>query len=510
MIVTVVGVARHAQSLLPCQGSCVREWVPRGTVSAMTFNDNANVGGNTARRRGGGIALAGGGVAGLGALAVLLFNLFTGQRLLRAHPGRRHGGGGDGVRDRELRDRRRRERAATTAGWPRHPSPSTSTGRDQVRGLPAAAADHRRHVDVDAVRHGVEPDRPVLLPARRDRLRRPDVLRACCASGSTRRAGPLAQLYVLAHEYGHHVQNITGIMQDYPDNGTGPDSNGVRTELQADCFAGAWVGDMTEQVDENGVPFLAGADAAAGRATRSTPRRRSATTTSSRSPAAPSTPRAGRTARASSVSAGSRPGYSERRERLRHLRRSGGQPVNEHLDDILYPPIEPYETGELDRRRRQPRLLGAERQPRRQARRVPARRPGRGHVAVASPLLRPRALPHRAVRPARLRPLDPARERARRRPPAQHDVAPRRRHGAAAPQPRHRRWQVFGGSWGSALALAYAQTHPDARHRARAARHLHAAPPRAGVVLRGRRVGDLPRPVGGLHRADPGARARRT
>ena len=45
------------------------------------------------------------------------------------------------------------------------------------------------------------------------------------------------------------------------------------------------------------------------------------------------------------------------------------------------------------------------------------------------------------------------------------------------------------------------------RQRTRAARHLHAAPPRAGVVLRGRRVGDLPRPVGGLHRPDPGARA---
>ena len=37
------------------------------------------------------------------------------------------------------------------------------------------------------------------------------------------------------------------------------------------------------------------------------------------------------------------------------------------------------------------------------------------------------------------------------------------------------RWQVFGGSWGSTLALAYAETHPRARHRARAARHLPAA-----------------------------------
>ncbi|MET0860566.1 MAG: neutral zinc metallopeptidase, partial [Microbacterium sp.] len=68
--------------------------------------------------------------------------------------------------------------------------------------------------------------------------------------------GSLAQLYVLAHEWGHHIQSISGIMQEYPNNGTGPTSNGVRTELQADCFAGAWVAGMTQQVDENGVPFM--------------------------------------------------------------------------------------------------------------------------------------------------------------------------------------------------------------------------------------------------------------
>jgi predicted metalloprotease len=69
-------------------------------------------------------------------------------------------------------------------------------------------------------------------------------------------AGELAQLYVLAHEYGHHVQNLTGVMQAHPANGTGPDSNGVRTELQADCYAGAWVVGMTEATDDSGTPYL--------------------------------------------------------------------------------------------------------------------------------------------------------------------------------------------------------------------------------------------------------------
>lgn len=69
-------------------------------------------------------------------------------------------------------------------------------------------------------------------------------------------AGDLAQLYVLAHEYGHHVQNLIGVFEQYPRDGTGQDSNAVRTELQADCFAGAWTAAAPEQTDAAGRPYL--------------------------------------------------------------------------------------------------------------------------------------------------------------------------------------------------------------------------------------------------------------
>ena len=69
-------------------------------------------------------------------------------------------------------------------------------------------------------------------------------------------AGNLAQLYIVGHEWGHHIQNLLGAMEQYPNNGTGPGSNGVRMELQADCYAGGWLGRATEQTDADGDPYL--------------------------------------------------------------------------------------------------------------------------------------------------------------------------------------------------------------------------------------------------------------
>lgn len=69
--------------------------------------------------------------------------------------------------------------------------------------------------------------------------------------------GPLAEMYVIAHEYGHHIQNITGRMDGLDQQDTGPESDGVRLELQADCYAGMWVGDAATRVDpDTGVTFL--------------------------------------------------------------------------------------------------------------------------------------------------------------------------------------------------------------------------------------------------------------
>ncbi|ANG84781.1 KPN_02809 family neutral zinc metallopeptidase [Microbacterium aurantiacum] len=220
----------------------------------MTFNDNARVGGHSAKRRGRGAAIAGGGVAGLGVIAVLLLNLFTGgdfSGFLPTDTGQSSAGESeiaecDTGADANARDDCRLA-AATLAvdqyweGELRGYRPPQSIIVDGSTSTPCGTASNQTGPFYCPADETVYID-PTFFSLLRDRFD---------ATG-----GPLAQLYVLAHEYAHHVQYITGVFEQYPPGDSGPDSNGVRLELQADCLAGAWVGAMSEQVDENGTPFL--------------------------------------------------------------------------------------------------------------------------------------------------------------------------------------------------------------------------------------------------------------
>lgn len=68
--------------------------------------------------------------------------------------------------------------------------------------------------------------------------------------------GPLAEMYVVAHEYGHHIQLLIGVFDVADRGGTGANSDSVKVELMADCFAGVWANHAASTPGPDGKPYL--------------------------------------------------------------------------------------------------------------------------------------------------------------------------------------------------------------------------------------------------------------
>jgi len=68
--------------------------------------------------------------------------------------------------------------------------------------------------------------------------------------------GPLAEMYVVAHEYGHHIQQLLGVFDKADRSSTGADSDSVTVELMADCLAGVWANHASTTLGEDGNPYI--------------------------------------------------------------------------------------------------------------------------------------------------------------------------------------------------------------------------------------------------------------
>jgi predicted metalloprotease len=68
-------------------------------------------------------------------------------------------------------------------------------------------------------------------------------------------SGAFVEPYVIAHEFGHHIQNLLGTMSKVKTQ-QGPNSDSVRLELQADCYAGMWARSASQTEDSQGNVLL--------------------------------------------------------------------------------------------------------------------------------------------------------------------------------------------------------------------------------------------------------------
>ena len=225
----------------------------------MTFNPDADISNNTTRRRGRGAAVAAGGGVGVLGLVALVVAMLGGPDLTGLIGGAPSGGTQptsssqentlaecDTGQDANENDDCRMAGAELVLNdyW--------ETKLDGYRAPTLTVVDGQTPTQCGTASNAVG---PFYCPPEEGVYIDPDFFQLMRQQFGAS-AGELAQLYIVGHEWGHHIQNITGVMEEHPNNGTGPYSNGVRVELQADCYAGAWLGDVTEAKDDSGVAYV--------------------------------------------------------------------------------------------------------------------------------------------------------------------------------------------------------------------------------------------------------------
>lgn len=224
----------------------------------MTFNDDANLRGNRVRKRGRNAAIAGGG-GGLLVVGLFIVSQLLGVDLTGLAPAIQGSAGGGGTQQEQSLEQCQTGEDANQYVECRVAGTQLSLddfwaeqlGQDYVEpgivifeGAVATACGNATSAVGPFYCPG---DQTVYI----DTSFYDDLRTRFGASG-----GPLAQEYVIAHEWGHHISNLTGVFDRMNRQDTGPTSDAVRSELQADCFAGAWAQGASSTEDESGTPFL--------------------------------------------------------------------------------------------------------------------------------------------------------------------------------------------------------------------------------------------------------------